>query len=139
VSRHTKPRVVELADRLERDIRARQLAPGDAYLNAADAARMLRALSGRSHQVLTAVAVSHGRRTLTACSRSRVRFAPLPEPVIERYVAGGEPFGKAGAYAVQGAIAGWIEQVHGSHSAIMGLPLFETTQLLQRARVRLVI
>jgi len=104
----------------------------------ADAAgTMLRALSGRSHRVLTAVAVSHGRRDLLLLQISRVRFAPLPPPVIDAYVASGEPFGKAGAYAIQSAIAGWVERVEGSYSGIMGLPLYETTELLRTARVRL--
>ena len=102
-----------------------------------EAATMLRALSGRSHRVLTAVAVSHGRRDLLLTQLSRVRFALLPQPVIDAYVASGEPFGKAGAYAIQGAIAGWIERVEGSYSGIMGLPLYETTELLRTARVRL--
>jgi len=106
--------------------------PSDAH----EAAAMLRALSGRSHRVLTAVAVSHGRRDLLLTQRSRVRFVPLPAPVIDAYVASGEPFGKAGAYAVQGAIAGWIDRVEGSYSGIMGLPLYETTELLRTARVR---
>ncbi len=100
-----------------------------------DARRILRLLSGRSHRVLTAVAVHDGRRTLAALSVSQVRFAPLPGAVIERYLASGEPFGKAGAYAVQGAIAAWIERLEGSHSGVMGLPLFETRRLLERAKV----
>ena len=66
-----------------------------------------------------------------------MHFARLPQPIIDAYVASGEPFGKAGAYAVQGAIAGWIERVEGSYSGIMGLPLYETTELLRTARVRL--
>jgi septum formation protein len=102
-----------------------------------DARRILRLLSGRSHRVLTAVAVHDGRRMLAALSVSRVRFAPLSGAVIERYLAGGEPFGKAGAYAVQGVIAAWIERLEGSHSGVMGLPLFETRRLLERARVRI--
>ena len=105
--------------------------------DADEAAEMLHALSGRSHRVLTAVAVSHGRRDLLLTQLSRVRFATLPQPVIDAYVASGEPFGKAGAYAVQGAIAGWIDRVEGSYSGIMGLPLYETTELLRTARVRL--
>ena len=105
--------------------------------DAGEAVAMLRALSGRSHRVLTALAVSHGRRDLCAVQVSRVRFAVLPQPTVDAYVATGEPFGKAGAYAVQGAIAGWIERVEGSYSGIMGLPLFETTGLLRTARVRL--
>jgi septum formation protein len=70
---------------------------------------------------------------------SRVRFDALPAAVIEAYVAGGEPFGKAGSYAIQGALAGWIAHIDGSHSGIMGLPLFETAQLLRRARVPLAL
>jgi len=105
--------------------------------DAADAAATLRTLSGRSHRVLTAVALSHGRRTLQSTNVSTVRFAVLDDAFIAAYIAAGEPFGKAGAYAVQGAIAGWIEGLSGSHSAIMGLPLFETTRLLLQARVKL--
>ncbi len=111
--------------------------------DAEEAIAMLSALSGRSHRVLTAVALSNGksdgRRDALHLQVSRVRFAVLPQPVIDAYVASGEPFGKAGAYAVQGAIAGWIEHVEGSHSAIMGLPLYETTALLRRAHVRMKI
>ncbi|MEO7853397.1 MAG: nucleoside triphosphate pyrophosphatase [Rubrivivax sp.] len=105
--------------------------------DAIEATAMLGSLSGRSHRVLTCVGLSHGTRDLFRLQISRVRFAVLPQPVIEAYVASGEPFGKAGAYAVQGVIAGWIEHVEGSHSAIMGLPLYETTELLQEAHVRL--
>jgi septum formation protein len=103
--------------------------------DAAEAATMLRALSGRSHRVLTAVAVSHGRMNLMEVSLSTVRFAPLSEGMIQRYIDSGEPFGKAGAYAIQSAIAGWIDDLRGSHSGVMGLPLAETTRLLVRARV----
>jgi septum formation protein len=102
-----------------------------------EAAATLAALSGRTHRVLTAVAVWTGRRTVRALSVSRVRVAELPRDVIEAYVASGEPFGKAGAYAIQGAMAGWIAHIAGSHSGIMGLPLHETAQLLRRAGVRL--
>lgn len=105
--------------------------------DADDAARTLRLLSGRTHRVLTAVALHDGRRTRRAVNVSHVRFAPLPRPVIDAYVAGGEPCGKAGSYAVQGALAGWISAIEGSHSGIMGLPLFETAQLLRAARVPL--
>jgi septum formation protein len=107
--------------------------------DAAEAIAMLRALSGRSHRVLTAVALGHGARVVLRLQVSRVRFAVLPQCVVEAYVHSGEPFGKAGAYAVQGAIAGWIQHVEGSHSAIMGLPLYETTELLRRAHVRMKI
>lgn len=107
--------------------------------DAADARACLRALSGRSHRVLTAVAVWDGRRTHAALSVSRVRFDVLGDRLIERYVDSGEPFGKAGSYAIQGALSGWIVQITGSQSSIMGLPLHETRQLLQRARVRLAL
>lgn len=103
----------------------------------ADAAAMLAALSGRTHRVLTAVAVSAGAQHFLALSVSRVRFAPLSHRSIERYVASGEPMGKAGAYAVQGRIAAWIEHIEGSYTGVVGLPLHETAQLLARARVRL--
>jgi septum formation protein len=107
--------------------------------DADDARANLGALSGRTHRVLTAVAVWTGRRTLQATSLSHVRFAPLSAATIDAYVAGGEPFGKAGAYAIQSALAGWIARIDGSHSGIMGLPLFETAQLLHRAHVRLAL
>lgn len=101
--------------------------------DAGEAAAMLGALSGRSHRVLTAVAIGAGRRTLAALSVSKVRFAPLSPAGIYAYVASGEPFGKAGAYAIQGAMAARIERIEGSYSGIMGLPLFETAQLLAQA------
>jgi len=104
--------------------------------DAAHARRMLAALSGRTHRVLTSVAVHDGRRMAQATQESRVRLAALPEDVIGAYIGGGEPFGKAGAYAIQGALAGWIEHINGSHSGIMGLPLRETAVLLRRAGVR---
>ena len=104
-------------------------------VDADDAAATLQLLSGRTHRVLTAVAAASGRRERLVVSVSRVRFARLPPDVIDAYVASGEPFGKAGAYAVQGAFAGWIERVEGSYSGIMGLPLFETTQLLREVGV----
>ncbi len=103
--------------------------------DADQAAEMLAALSGRSHRVLTAIALASGRRTLAAMSVSHVRFAPLSPATIAAYVASGEPFGKAGAYAIQSQLAGWIAHIDGSYSAIMGLPLFETAQLLRQARV----
>jgi septum formation protein len=102
----------------------------------ADAAEMLGRLSGRWHQVHTAVAVSHGAHSLLALSTSRVRFAALSQRTIAQYIASGEPFGKAGAYAIQGPISAWIERIEGSYTGIMGLPLFETRELLARAAVR---
>ncbi len=102
----------------------------------ADEARAsLRALAGHSHRVLTAVAVHDGRRVHQALSVSSVRFATLPPAVIEAYIASGDCFGKAGAYAIQSALGGWVAGISGSYSGIMGLPLFETTQLLQASRV----
>jgi septum formation protein len=103
--------------------------------DADEAAAMLQRLSGRWHRVVSGVAVAHRSRTALALSVSRVRFAKLPRAIIDAYVASGDPFGKAGAYAIQSALAGWVERIDGSHSGIMGLPLFETAQLLQRARV----
>jgi septum formation protein len=103
--------------------------------DAAQATAMLQALSGRTHRVLTAVAVHDGRRAHGALSLSHVRFGSMPAAAIAAYVAGGEPFGKAGAYAIQGAIAAWIVHIDGSHSGIMGLPLFETAALLRRCGV----
>jgi septum formation protein len=107
--------------------------------DAADAAATLRALSGRTHRVLTAVAVSCGRESLLEVNVSRVRFADLSESMIRRYIDSGEPFGKAGSYAIQGALAGWIEQLGGSHSGVMGLPLVETTRMLLRAKVAMAL
>ncbi|HEY2255113.1 MAG TPA: Maf family protein [Variovorax sp.] len=104
-------------------------------LDEADAARMLAALAGRSHRVLTAVALQDGRRRLAALSVSHVRFAELDAACIAAYVASGEPLGKAGAYAIQGRAAAFIAHISGSHSGIMGLPMFETAQLLRQTEI----
>jgi septum formation protein len=101
--------------------------------DAVDAIATLTLLSGRTHRVLTAVALGTARGETLAVSISHVTFATIPRDAIERYVAGGEPFGKAGAYAIQSAFAAWISHIEGSHSGIMGLPLFETAQLLRAA------
>jgi septum formation protein len=98
--------------------------------DAADARRMLAELAGQSHRVLTAVAIGTPRRRLHALSTSRVTFATLSRQQIAAYVAGGEPMGKAGAYAVQGRAAAFISHISGSYSGIMGLPMHETAQLL---------
>ena len=103
--------------------------------DAADAVRTLSLLAGRTHRVITSVAVASGTRTRLATSVSRVRFAPLSRARIDRYVAGGEPFGKAGAYAIQGAASAWIERIDGSYTGIMGLPLHETAALLDWAGI----
>ena len=101
--------------------------------DAEHARAMLAALSGRTHRVLTAIAVAAGRRTLFALNVSHVRFAALSPAQIDAYVASREPFGKAGAYAIQSQAAAWIAHIAGSYTGIMGLPLFETAQLLRRA------
>jgi septum formation protein len=98
-----------------------------------DAARMLQLLSGATHRVLTAVALQHGAQRFAALSVSRVRFAKLTDAQVARYAHSGEPLGKAGAYAIQGAAATFIEHISGSYSGIMGLPMFETAELLRGA------
>lgn len=98
--------------------------------DAGDAARMLGQLAGRTHRVLTAVVVGTARRREHALSVSRVTFADMSRQQITRYVASGEPMGKAGAYAVQGRAATYISHIAGSYSGIMGLPVYETAQLL---------
>ena len=103
--------------------------------DAADAAATLARLSGRTHRVITALALASGRQRSSAVSVSTVRFAAIGSPAIERYVAGGEPFGKAGAYAIQSDAAAFIERIEGSYSGIMGLPLYETACLLRDAGV----
>jgi septum formation protein len=103
--------------------------------NEADARRMLRELAGRTHRVLTAVALASGRRRLEALSDSRVSFSPMTAAQVASYVASGEPMGKAGAYAVQGRAAAFIPRISGSYSGIMGLPMHETAQLLRECGV----
>ncbi len=105
--------------------------------DAAQAVATLSRLSGRTHRVLTALALHDGRRVQRALNVSHVCFAVLPAALIERYVASGDAFGKAGSYAIQSPLAGWISHIRGSHSGIMGLPLHETALLLQRAGVAL--
>ncbi len=100
-------------------------------LNASDAERMLAELSGKTHRVLTAVAVGTERKQLLLVSESRVTFAALTRPQTRAYVASGESMGKAGAYAVQGRAAAFISHISGSYSGIMGLPVFETAQMLR--------
>lgn len=103
--------------------------------DAADARRMLTQLAGHTHRVLTAVTVQSGAKRLRALSESRVRFCALTASGIQAYVATGEPLGKAGAYAVQGRAATFIEHISGSYSGIMGLPVFETAALLRQAGI----
>ena len=104
-------------------------------VDAEDAARTLALLAGRTHRVISAVAVATGRRSRLLASVSHVRFAPLTTAQIAAYVASGEPFGKAGAYAIQSAAAAWIARIEGSYTGIMGLPLHETATLLRWAGV----
>lgn len=101
--------------------------------SADEAAEMLKALSGKTHRVLTAVALQVGRKRLAALSVSHVQFAAMTEAQIAAYVATGEPMGKAGAYGVQGRAAAYIAKISGSYSGIMGLPVYETANLLRAA------
>lgn len=95
-----------------------------------DAHNMLRMLSDNDHQVMTAVALVSGERSMIRVSTSEVRFAALSDEVIQRYWDTGEPADKAGAYAVQGRGAAFIRDLRGSYSGVMGLPLYETCELL---------
>ena len=100
--------------------------------DAKDALRMLKMLSGQTHRVLTAVAVASNRKRAICVSVSQVTFAPMKLSEMKFYVASGEPMGKAGAYGIQGLAATYISEIKGSYSSIMGLPLFETAQLLKQ-------
>ncbi len=102
-------------------------------VDAKDAQRMLGALSGDTHRVLTAVGVQHGSSRFEAVSVSQVSFDAMTTSQIRAYVATGEPIGKAGAYAIQGRFAMHISRISGSYSGIMGLPLQETAHLLRAA------
>jgi septum formation protein len=103
--------------------------------NPAEAAAMLERLSGRTHQVLTSVALHYIDIAEQVTQVSNVRFAKLSPAAIRAYCATAEPYDKAGAYGIQGLAALFIEHIEGSHSGIMGLPVFETAQLLQKAGV----
>lgn len=97
----------------------------------ADAVRMLTALSGREHEVFTAVSVFDGDAVGRRLSRTRVRFKPISKGEMINYWQSGEPADKAGAYAIQGLGAVFVEEIRGSYSGVMGLPLFETADLLK--------
>lgn len=99
----------------------------------ADAARMLRLLSGRAHQVTTAVAVVTRDRALTAAETTDVFFSRMRDDEIAAYVATGEPMDKAGAYAIQGRAAQWIPRIEGDYSNVVGLPLARLAALLRDA------
>jgi septum formation protein len=100
--------------------------------DAEHAARILRTLSGREHQVLTAVALALRDQVETQISVSSVWFRELKDNEIRRYIASGEPLDKAGAYAIQGRAAAFVTRMAGSYSGVMGLPLAETAELLAR-------
>lgn len=104
-------------------------------LNKAHAIEMLQSLSGQIHHVMTSVSLVRNETRLTALSVTEVEFRELSLVEIERYVESGEPEGKAGAYAIQGFAAVFIKRISGSYSGVMGLPLAETYQLLQRMDV----
>lgn len=101
----------------------------------ADAARMLARLSGRTHTVLTAVAVTHGGRTVSGVESVEVTFRPLTAEQIESYIATGEPMDKAGAYGIQGYGAVIVERVHGDYFAVMGLALGRLVGLLEEVGI----
>lgn len=100
--------------------------------DADDAADMLRTLSGRTHEVITAVSLVSAGREVQAVSNSQVRVAAMSDADVAAYIAGGEWEGKAGAYAIQGRFQMHIEHLAGSYSGVMGLPLFETARLLKQ-------
>lgn len=105
--------------------------------NLEEATAMLRSLSGRTHQVLTSVAVRHHDDVWQIVQSSDVAFADLSDQAIAAYCATSEPYDKAGGYAIQGLASVFIKEIAGSYSGIMGLPLFETAQLLQQAGLRI--
>lgn len=101
-----------------------------------DAIRILRALSGTAHEVHTAVAVWSSDRLLEAVSITHVQMRALQEDEIGRYCDSGEPFGKAGAYGIQGLAGAFVSHIAGSYTGVMGLPLFETANLLRQAGIQ---
>lgn len=102
--------------------------------DAGQARLMLRCISGRAHQVCSAVSlVGPGRQPETALCVTEVYFDALPEAWIDNYVQSGEPMDKAGAYAIQGGAAAWISHINGSYTGVVGLPLYETAGLLRAA------
>lgn len=101
------------------------------------ARKMLTQLSGRRHQVHTAIAISHKGQLLADICSSEVSFTRLEPKMIERYLATGEPMDKAGSYGIQGWAARFIDRLEGSYSGVMGLPLFETTRLFDQIGIEL--
>ena len=99
----------------------------------ADAARMLRMLSGRTHRVMTGVAVATATRTEVAAEVTGVQFLTLSDEEIQTYIVSGEPMDKAGAYGIQGLAARWIPRIEGCYFNVVGLPLALVTTMLQQA------
>jgi septum formation protein len=104
----------------------------------ADAARMLRLLSGRTHQVITGVCLLKGRERQRAAEVTFVRFHTLSDTEIEAYVATGEPMDKAGAYAIQGLAGRWVPRIHGCYFNVVGLPLALVSSMVEGMRSRTV-
>ncbi len=104
--------------------------------DAADAVRMLATLSGRTHQVISAAVLVQGARCASVITTTEIDFAVLAPQEIERYIAGGEPMGKAGAYGIQGGAARFVKSVRGSYTGVVGLPLAETCDLLAAFGIR---
>lgn len=101
----------------------------------ADALRMLAALSGREHEVHTAVALCHQGRLYEDVSITRVRMRVLEQTELQRYCDSGEPDGKAGAYGIQGLAGAFVSHIAGSYTGVMGLPIYETASLLRSAGI----
>ncbi|MDY7573842.1 Maf family protein [Actimicrobium sp. CCI2.3] len=132
LTRHLPLRVVLSADTtvvLDQDILGKPTSQ-------AEASAMLHRLSGRTHQVLTSVALRSADATWQITQRSDVTFASLTAETIRAYCAGAEPYDKAGGYGIQGYAASFVTHMAGSYTGIMGLPLFETAQLLRQAGLR---
>lgn len=98
----------------------------------ADGVNMLKKLAGRRHEVLTAIAIVQGQQEQVCLNLTRVSIAPLTAAQCEAYWSSGEPLDKAGGYAIQGIAASFISHIEGSYSGVMGLPLYETTELLKQ-------
>ena len=103
--------------------------------DAADAARMLRLLSGRTHRVITGVALVTANRTEVAAEVTAVQFLTLSDEEIAAYIATGEPMDKAGAYAIQGRAARWIPRIEGDYFNVVGLPIARVAEMLERVRL----
>lgn len=105
--------------------------------NLEHAHQMLSQMSGNWHEILSAVAISYKNETSVRLNHNRVLFRPISDAEINAYWQTNEPQDKAGAYAIQGLAATFIEQIEGSYSGIMGLPLFETSELLEKVGIKI--